>query len=125
METSCELGSMTEAIIKRSGDRGRRRVGFEREKPIQPTTQLTLKIVVGVLGIWLGVKLAWSGINGSVGQIAKELGIDAAWDDVGKIDGQIMPLAKVSNAVGKYAGAVLAAPSCGRGVQREASQWRR
>ena len=79
-------------------------------RPISANNQLALKIVVGVFAVWFGLKLAWSGINGSILQAAKELGIVLAAMALGKMAGKLCRLQKLSNSIGQYATSVLASP---------------
>ena len=106
---------MTGAIINAAGIIVGGVWGLSAKKPIQPSSQLALKIVVGVFGVWFGLKLAWSGVNGSIAQVAKELGIVLLGMMLGKLTGKLCRFQKLSNAIGKYAGAVLAAPPAGEG----------
>jgi hypothetical protein len=110
LETSDFFSGMTGAIINAAGIVVGGVWGLSAKKPIQSSSQMALKIVIGVFGIWLGVKLAWSGINGSLAQTAKELGIVVLGMTLGKLAGKLCRFQKLSNSVGQYAGAVLAAP---------------
>jgi uncharacterized membrane protein YqgA involved in biofilm formation len=80
-------------------------------KPIPALYQSALKIVLGVFTVWFGLNLAWSGINGSIAQAAKELGIVLLAMTLGKMTGKLLRLQKLSNFVGQYASSVLAAPA--------------
>jgi hypothetical protein len=79
-------------------------------RPIAGLYQLALKIVLGVYVIWFGLKLTWSSINGSIGQVAKEMAIVLVAMTAGRIVGRLMHLQKLSNSIGKHATTVLSAP---------------
>ncbi len=105
---------MTGAIINAAGIVVGGGCALIAKKPIAAINQLALKIIIGVYAVWLGLKLAWSGINGSVGQCAKELGIILLAMVLGKMAGKLFRLQKLSNSVGQYATSVLATPPDGK-----------
>jgi uncharacterized protein len=79
-------------------------------KPIPALYQAALKIVIGVYAVWFGLKLTWSGFNGSLAQIAKELCIVLLAMTLGKMTGRLLRLQKLSNSIGQYASSILASP---------------
>jgi|SRR5665213_3597224 len=73
------------------------------KKPIAAQRQQVFKVGLGVLTIWCGLKLTWNSINGSAGQVSKQLGIVLLAMFLGKVAGKLMRLQKCSNALGQYA----------------------
>jgi hypothetical protein len=102
---------MTGAIINAAGIVVGGVGALVARRPIPATYQLALKIVIGVFAVWFGLKLAWSGINGTITQAARELGIVLLAMVLGKMAGKLCRLQKLSNSVGQYATSVLAAPN--------------
>jgi hypothetical protein len=105
---------MTGAIINAAGIVVGGICALIAKKPISATNQLALKIIIGVYAVWLGLKLSWSGFNGSVRQVAKELCIILLAMVLGKMAGKLCRLQRLSNSVGKYAMSVLATPPAGK-----------
>lgn len=79
-------------------------------KPIPSLYQVALKIMLGVYTLWFGLKLAWSSLSGSPGQILKELAIVLLAMTLGKMAGKVMRLQKLSNSIGQYAARTVATP---------------
>ncbi len=102
---------MTGAVVNATGIVVGGVCALVARRPISATSQLALKIIVGVFAVWFGLKLAWSGVNGSVGQAARQLGIVLLAMVLGKMTGKLCRLQKLSNSVGQYATSVLATPN--------------
>jgi uncharacterized membrane protein YqgA involved in biofilm formation len=80
------------------------------KKPMPPRFQLAAKIVLGVLTVWFGLQLTWKSLNGTVGQVLKEICIVLLAMTLGKFAGRVLRLQGLSNSVGQYATRALAAP---------------
>ena len=85
-------------------------LGLAALKPIPLPYPSLLKVILGVLTIWFGLKLAWGSLNGSFRQILEELGIVILSLVLGKLAGKGLRLQKFSNSVGRRAAQTLAAP---------------
>jgi uncharacterized membrane protein YqgA involved in biofilm formation len=85
--------------------------GLAALKPIPPPYPTALKVVLGVFTVWLGLKLAWGGLNGSFRQMVEELGIVILSLILGKVAGKCLHLQKLSNSIGRRAAQTLAAPT--------------
>ena len=85
--------------------------GLAARKPIPAAYALALKIILGVLTIWYGLKLTWVSLNGSFRQLLGELGIVLLAMALGKIIGKLLRLQKLSNSIGRRATQTLAAPA--------------
>jgi uncharacterized protein len=79
-------------------------------KAIPASSALALKIILGVLTIWYGLRLTWVSLNGSFRQLAGELGIVLLAMVAGKIIGKLLHLQKLSNSIGRHATATLTTP---------------
>jgi uncharacterized membrane protein YqgA involved in biofilm formation len=78
------------------------------KKPLSNRFQLTAKILLGVYTVWFGLQLTWKNLNGSFGQIVKELLIVLLAMIIGKLIGQVLRLQHLSNSIGHYAAQSLA-----------------
>jgi hypothetical protein len=105
---------MTGAIINAAGIVVGGVAALIARRPIAATSQLALKIVVGVFAVWFGLKLTWSNIGGSIGQVAKELCIVLLAMTLGKMTGKLIRLQKLSNSIGQYATSMLKAPAANK-----------
>lgn len=83
-------------------------------KPLPDRFQLIAKIVLGVFTVWFGLQLTWRSLNGSMGQILKELGIVLLAMVLGKLVGRLLCLQHFSNSVGQYATRLMAARAEGK-----------
>jgi uncharacterized membrane protein YqgA involved in biofilm formation len=79
------------------------------KKPIPNRFQLVAKIVLGIYTAWFGLQLTWKNLNGSLGQVLKELCIVMLAMALGKFIGHMLRLQEFSNSIGKYATRSLAA----------------
>src|ERR1043166_935294 len=74
---------------------------WKRQIPAQH--QSAIKIAIGAISVYLGLKLAWTSLNGSIGQMAKQLGLVLLAMAVGKLVGKVVGLQKLSNSLGQFA----------------------
>jgi len=85
--------------------------GLAARKPIPSSSALALKIFLGVLTVWYGLKLAWISFDGTLRQLFGELAIVMVAMGVGKMIGKLLRLQKYSNSIGRRATQVLTAPA--------------
>lgn len=79
------------------------------KKPLSARHQSALKVGLGVFAVFLGLRLTWMSLNGSIGQKLKLLGIILLAMVVGKLFGKLLRLQKLSNRLGRYASAKILA----------------
>ncbi len=84
------------------------------KRPIPDRFQLAAKVLLGIYTVWLGLQLTWKSLNGSAGQILKELCIVMLAMALGKLAGQVMRLQQLSNSIGNFATRSLAANGEGK-----------
>jgi uncharacterized membrane protein YqgA involved in biofilm formation len=77
------------------------------KRPLSNRYQLAMKIVLGVYTVWFGLQLTWRSLNGSAGQILKELAIVLLAMVLGKLAGRGLRLQDFSNSLGQYAARLL------------------
>jgi hypothetical protein len=85
--------------------------GLAARKPIPPPYPLALKIILGVLTVWYGLKLTWVSLNGSLRQLLGELGLVILALTLGKWTGKLLHLQELSNSIGRHATKTLTAPA--------------
>jgi hypothetical protein len=78
-------------------------VGLARATPLEPATQAFFKVGLGVLTVFLGMRLTWLSINGSFLQILKQLAIAMLAVMLGKLAGHLLHFQEASNRLGQYA----------------------
>jgi uncharacterized membrane protein YqgA involved in biofilm formation len=66
-------------------------------------TQNWLKIVLGALMVFFGLRLTWMSLSGPFSQLLKQLGIVVLAMMLGKLTGSVLRLQKASNRLGRYA----------------------
>ena len=76
--------------------------------------QSWFKLVLGMLTGFFGLRLAWISLNGSPGQILKELGVVVLAMMVGKVLGRLLRLQKKSNQIGQLARERIAGAGAGQ-----------
>jgi len=84
--------------------------GLAARKPIPASSALALKIILGVLTVWYGLKLTWVSFNGTLRQLFGELALVLLSMGLGKIIGKLLRLQKYSNSIGRRATQTLTAP---------------
>jgi uncharacterized membrane protein YqgA involved in biofilm formation len=89
-------------------------LGLTVRKPMRAPYPTALKVVLGVLTVWYGLKLTWVSLNGNFRQLLGELGIVMLAMALGKLTGKLLHLQKLSNAVGRHATQILSAPVASR-----------
>jgi len=78
-------------------------VGLTRGKSLPPARESFLKVGLGVFTVFYGLRLVWLSLNGSLGQIAKQLLIVVLALMLGKLTGRLLRLQKLSNHIGREA----------------------
>jgi uncharacterized membrane protein YqgA involved in biofilm formation len=78
-------------------------VGLARRKPLPPARESFLKVGLGAFTVFYGLRLVWLSLNGSLGQIAKQLLIVVLALMLGKLAGRLLRLQKLSNHIGREA----------------------
>jgi uncharacterized membrane protein YqgA involved in biofilm formation len=71
-----------------------------RKQP-SAATQSFFKVVLGALTVYFGLRLSWLSINGSFGQVLKQLGIVLLSLSLGNLLGKLLRLQKASNRIGQ------------------------
>jgi uncharacterized membrane protein YqgA involved in biofilm formation len=83
------------------------------KKPLSARVQSMMKVGLGAGAVFIGLRLTWMSMNGTLGQRAKLFGIILLAMVVGKLTGKLLRLQKMSNRLGRYASArIVAAPQC-------------
>ena len=83
-------------------------------RPFSEARQQNLKIYLGVFTTVVGLWLTWKGLNGSFGQIAKQLGIVLLALTLGRLAGRGLHLQKAMNRLGQMAKRNLESAQAGR-----------
>ena len=83
--------------------------GLLRKTPMTAENQVFIKIVLGAATVFVGLRLTWVSVSGSLVQILWQLGIVILAMMLGKLTGRLMHLQKLSNRLGHYARARIAA----------------
>jgi uncharacterized membrane protein YqgA involved in biofilm formation len=89
-------------------------VGLVRRKPLPPARESFLKVGLGVFSVFYGLRLTWLSLNGSLGQVGKQLLIAVLALMLGKVIGRLLRLQKMSNHIGRGARDRLAALQPGK-----------
>ena len=76
-------------------------IGLVRRKPLSPVNESFFKVALGVFTVFYGLRLTWLSLNGSLGQIAKQLLIVVLALMLGKLSGRLLRLQKMSNHIGR------------------------
>jgi uncharacterized protein len=89
-------------------------VGLVRRKPLSVAQESWFKIAIGAFTVFYGLRLTWSSLGGSIGQIIKQLIITVVALMLGKITGRLLHFQKASNRLGQTAKEMITAASTGR-----------
>src|SRR5688572_33392013 len=74
-----------------------------RTTPLSASTQSFFKLILGVLTMFFGLRLTWLSVNGTFGQVIKQLTIAFGAIILGSLLGKLLRFQKVSNRLGQYA----------------------
>ncbi len=78
-------------------------LGLTAGKKLSPTHQSALKVLLGVLVVYVGLSTTWSAVNGTFPQVLKQLGIVLLALMLGNFTGQLLRLQRGLNRLGRYA----------------------
>lgn len=78
-------------------------IGLAVANSISPKVEYRLKMVLGVLTIYIGMKTTWQAINGSFGSVVKQVVIVLAALIIGNLIGKALRLQKSINKLGEFA----------------------
>ncbi len=78
-------------------------IGLASRKPLAASTQQTLKFFLGVLTMFVGLKLTWSSLSGSFLLILKQLTVVFVALILGRLTGRLLHLQRLSNRLGQFA----------------------
>ncbi len=79
------------------------------------TTQSWLKLVVGALTAYVGLRLTWTSLEGTLGQMLLQTGIVVLAMMLGKLAGRLMGMQRLSNRLGRFARVEMETVPAGRG----------
>jgi uncharacterized protein len=94
---------MMGTVINAAAILGGGTLGLVWARSISPAYQNLLKNLLGILTVYVGVSMTWSGLNGSLPQIAKQLVIVVLALMLGRLAGRLLRLQQLSNRLGQYA----------------------
>src|SRR5215471_5480005 len=86
-------------------------VGLLRRKPLSVAQESWFKIAIGAFTVFYGLRLTWSSLGGSIGQIIRQLIITVIALMLGKITGRLLHFQKASNSLGQTAKEIITAAS--------------
>jgi hypothetical protein len=75
--------------------------GLIIKKQPSAATQSFLKVALGALTVYFGLRLTWLSLSGPFGQILKQLGIVLLSLSLGNLAGKLLRLQKASNRIGQ------------------------
>src|SRR5437667_11815094 len=78
-------------------------VGLTVARDISPKTQLRLKTILAAFIIYAGLSTTWNSLNGSLGQVARQIAIILLALILGNATGKVLRLQKGINRLGLYA----------------------
>lgn len=77
--------------------------GLLRKSPPNAENQQFMKVVLGAATVFVGLRLTWGSVNGSLLQILWQLGIVIVAMMLGRLTGKLLRLQNVSNRLGHFA----------------------
>lgn len=78
-------------------------LGLTVARQISQSWQERIKALLAIFIIYAGLSLTWKGVNGSFGQVTKQLGIVILALVLGNATGMLLRLQRGMNALGRYA----------------------
>src|SRR6266567_1311977 len=78
-------------------------LGLTLSKQLSPARQIGIKGLLGVLTVYVGLKMTWLSLGGGIGMVAKQLFIVLLALMLGRITGRLLHLQKFLNRLGHYA----------------------
>src|SRR5687768_3312240 len=89
-------------------------IGLTAGKDLSPRVEHRIKMVLGVLTIYVGMKTVWQSINGSFFSVLKQVAIVLFALILGNVIGKGLRLQKQVNKLGEYAKNMFAAQTGGK-----------
>lgn len=77
--------------------------GLAIARGISPRVEYRLKLILGVLTIYVGMRTTWQAINGTFGSVVKQIVIVLVALVVGNVIGKLLGLQRSINKLGEYA----------------------
>jgi len=90
-------------------------VGLTARKAISPSTQQVLKVGLGALTVFVGLRLSWVSLGGGYSPVLKQLVILVLALTLGRFAGRLLRLQKFSNRLGQFAKDRIASASADQG----------
>ena len=78
-------------------------LGLSLRRQLSAAAQNYLKLTLGCVTIFFGMKLVWTGLNGSFWQVARQFTIALLALMLGRLVGRLLHLQKLSNRLGRQA----------------------
>jgi uncharacterized membrane protein YqgA involved in biofilm formation len=78
-------------------------IGLAASKQFSHRTEYRIKMILGVLTIYVGLKTTWQSINGSFGSVIKQIAIVLVALIIGNIIGKALRIQKGLNKLGEFA----------------------
>jgi uncharacterized protein len=77
--------------------------GLNRTRQLAPSTQVAIRGIMGVITVYVGLRLTVMGLNGSVGHVFKQIAIMLLAMMLGKLIGQLLRIQSSLNRLGQHA----------------------
>jgi len=84
-------------------------VGLVRSKPLSVAQESWFKVAIGAFTVFYGLRLTWSSLGGSFGQVVKQLIVTVVALMLGKLTGRLLHFQKASNRLGQRAKEIITA----------------
>jgi uncharacterized membrane protein YqgA involved in biofilm formation len=78
-------------------------VGLTVSRQLSTANQAALKILLGAFTVYVGLSMSWRGLNGSFGQVLKQLAIVLLALMLGNLTGKLLRIQRRLNRLGQYA----------------------
>jgi len=78
-------------------------LGLVLRKPLGIGTESWLKFVLGALTVYIGLRLTWTSLQGTFGQMLGQLCVVVVAMMLGKVTGRLLGVQRLSNRLGKFA----------------------
>lgn len=78
-------------------------IGLTLRKQPSVANQSAIKILLGVFTVYVGLSAVWQGLNGTVWQVLKQLGVALLALMLGNLTGKLLRIQKAMNRAGQYA----------------------
>jgi len=77
--------------------------GLIMSRQISTQNQSVMKVFLGAFTVYAGLSMTWQGLNGSFGQVLKQIGIVLLALMLGNVTGKLLRLQKLLNHAGRFA----------------------